>query len=108
MNYLKRVLREIFLKVILSFYLSTNGTVNRSLFFCFCLFVFFFNQVLNAKFLRVKERHLFLEYLGRAHYDPTHPNYISLERLVALPDESFCSEVASASLDDFERFQKTM
>ncbi|MCI4392114.1 hypothetical protein PGIGA_G00142220 [Pangasianodon gigas] len=67
-----------------------------------------FPQVLNAKFLRIRERHLFLEYLGRAHYDPTHPNYISLERLVALPDETFCSEVALASLDDFERFQKTL
>lgn len=67
-----------------------------------------FHQVLNAKFLRIRERHLFLEYLGCAHYDPTHPNYISLERLVALPDETFCSEVASASLEDFERFQKTL
>ncbi|XP_060753325.1 transcription termination factor 3, mitochondrial [Tachysurus vachellii] len=67
-----------------------------------------FPQVLNAKFLRVRERHFFLEYLGRAHYEPTHPNYISLERLVALPDEAFCSEVALASLDDFERFQKTL
>ncbi|XP_036422499.1 transcription termination factor 3, mitochondrial isoform X2 [Colossoma macropomum] len=67
-----------------------------------------FPQVLNAKFLRIRERHLFLEYLGRAHYDPGHPNYVSLERLVALPDETFCSEVALASLDDFERFQKTL
>ncbi|KAL7829633.1 hypothetical protein AOLI_G00305180 [Acnodon oligacanthus] len=67
-----------------------------------------FPQVLNAKFLRIRERHLFLEYLGRAHYDPAHPNYVSLERLVALPDETFCSEVALASLDDFERFQKTL
>lgn len=67
-----------------------------------------FPQILNAKFLHIRERHLFLEYLGRAQYEPTHPNYISLERLVALPDETFCSEVALASLDDFERFQKTL
>ncbi|KAI4871813.1 hypothetical protein NFI96_016371 [Prochilodus magdalenae] len=67
-----------------------------------------FPQVLNAKFLRIKERHLFLEYLGRAHYDPAHPNYVSLERLVALPDETFCSEVALTAVDDFERFQKTL
>ncbi|KAI5091716.1 transcription termination factor 3, mitochondrial precursor, partial [Silurus meridionalis] len=67
-----------------------------------------FPQVLNAKFLRIRERHLFLEYLGRAHYEPNHPSYISLERLVALPDETFCSEVALTSLDDFERFQKTV
>ncbi|KAM9494730.1 transcription termination factor 3, mitochondrial [Clarias gariepinus] len=67
-----------------------------------------FPQVLNAKFLRIRERHLFLQYLGRAHYDPAHPNYISLERLVALPDDTFCTKVALASLEDFERFQKTM
>lgn len=67
-----------------------------------------FPQVLNANFLRIKERHSFLEFLGRAHYDPAHPNYISLEHLVSLPDEIFCTEVALASLDDFERFQKTL
>lgn len=67
-----------------------------------------FPQVLNAKFLRIKERHLFLEYLGRAQYQPSQPNYISLDRLVFLPDDMFCSEVALATLEDFERFQKTL
>ncbi|XP_056335436.1 transcription termination factor 3, mitochondrial [Danio aesculapii] len=67
-----------------------------------------FPQVLNAKFLRIRERHLFLEYLGRAQYQPDQPNYISLDRLVFLPDDVFCSEVALASLEDFERFQKTL
>uniref|UniRef100_A0A8C1SMP2 Transcription termination factor 3, mitochondrial n=1 Tax=Cyprinus carpio TaxID=7962 RepID=A0A8C1SMP2_CYPCA len=67
-----------------------------------------FPQVLNAKFLRIRERHLFLEYLGRAQYQPSQPNYISLDRLVFLPDEVFCSEVALATLEDFERFQKTL
>ncbi|XP_026867474.2 transcription termination factor 3, mitochondrial isoform X1 [Electrophorus electricus] len=67
-----------------------------------------FPQVLNAKFIRIKERHLFLDYLGRAHYEPAHPNYISLQRLVSLPDDVFCTEVALVSLKDFERFQKTL
>ncbi|XP_010902317.1 transcription termination factor 3, mitochondrial isoform X1 [Esox lucius] len=67
-----------------------------------------FPQVLNAKYLRIKERHLFLQYLEKAQYDPAKPNYISLEKLVALPDEAFCTEVASATLEDFELFQKTM
>ncbi|KAK7125168.1 hypothetical protein R3I94_019263 [Phoxinus phoxinus] len=67
-----------------------------------------FPQVLNAKFLRIKERHLFLEYLGRAQYQPSQPNYISLDRLVFLPDDVFCSDVALATLEDFERFQKTL
>ncbi|XP_007245789.3 transcription termination factor 3, mitochondrial [Astyanax mexicanus] len=67
-----------------------------------------FPQVLNSNCLRMKERHLFLEFLGRAHYDPAHPNYISLERLVTVPDDIFCTEVALASFEDFERFQKTL
>ncbi|RXN26280.1 transcription termination factor mitochondrial [Labeo rohita] len=67
-----------------------------------------FPQILNAKFLRIRERHLFLEYLGRAQYQPSQPNYISLDRLVFLPDDVFCSEVALATLEDFEKFQKTL
>ncbi|XP_062265384.1 transcription termination factor 3, mitochondrial [Platichthys flesus] len=67
-----------------------------------------FPQVLNTKYLRVKERHLFLEYLGKAQYDTTLPSYISLDRLVSLPDETFCTELASATLEDFYMFQKTL
>ncbi|XP_029370379.1 transcription termination factor 3, mitochondrial [Echeneis naucrates] len=67
-----------------------------------------FPQVLNSKYLRVKERHLFLEYLGKAQYDPNLPNYISLDRLVSLPDEIFCIELALTTLDDFYLFQKTL
>ncbi|XP_035476846.1 transcription termination factor 3, mitochondrial [Scophthalmus maximus] len=67
-----------------------------------------FPQVLNTKYLRVRERHLFLNYLGKAQYDPNLPNYISLDRLVSLPNETFCTELASASLEDFYVFQKTL
>ncbi|KAM9737460.1 transcription termination factor 3, mitochondrial [Menidia menidia] len=67
-----------------------------------------FPQVLNTKYLRLRERHLFLEYLGKAQYDPTLPGYISLDRLVSLPDEPFCSDLASATLEDFYLFQKTL
>ncbi|XP_051878880.1 transcription termination factor 3, mitochondrial [Pristis pectinata] len=67
-----------------------------------------FPQVFNAKFLRVKDRHLFLEYLGRAQYDPSLPNYISLDKLVATPDDVFCVTLAKATLQDFETFQKTL
>ncbi|XP_040909001.1 transcription termination factor 3, mitochondrial [Toxotes jaculatrix] len=67
-----------------------------------------FPQVLNARYLRVRERHLFLEYLGKAQYDPTLPNYISLDRFVSLPDETFCTELASATIEDFYLFQKTI
>uniref|UniRef100_A0A3Q2PHX9 Transcription termination factor 3, mitochondrial n=1 Tax=Fundulus heteroclitus TaxID=8078 RepID=A0A3Q2PHX9_FUNHE len=67
-----------------------------------------FPQVLNTKFLRLKERHLFLEYLGKAQYDPNLPGYVSLDRLVSLPDETFCGELASATPEDFYLFQKTL
>uniref|UniRef100_A0A3Q3JJJ8 Mitochondrial transcription termination factor 3 n=1 Tax=Monopterus albus TaxID=43700 RepID=A0A3Q3JJJ8_MONAL len=65
-------------------------------------------KVLNTKYLRVRERHLFLEYLGKAQYDSTLPNYISLDRLVSLPDETFCTQVALATVEDFYLFQKTL
>lgn len=65
-------------------------------------------QVLNSKFLRIRERHMFLEYLRKAQYDPALPNYISLDRLASLPDETFCADVASATVEDFYLFQKTL
>ncbi|XP_074056439.1 transcription termination factor 3, mitochondrial isoform X2 [Macrotis lagotis] len=67
-----------------------------------------FPQVFNSKLLKIKERHLFLTFLGKAQYDPQKPNYISLDRLVSIPDEVFCKEVAKASLQDFETFLKTL
>ncbi|XP_051926599.1 transcription termination factor 3, mitochondrial isoform X2 [Hippocampus zosterae] len=67
-----------------------------------------FPQVFNAKFLRIRERHLFLQYLGRANYDPDQANYVSLERLASSPDEIFCTEVALATPEDFYLFQKTL
>ncbi|XP_029299795.1 transcription termination factor 3, mitochondrial isoform X2 [Cottoperca gobio] len=67
-----------------------------------------FPQILNSKYLRIRERHLFLEYLEKAQYDPDLPNYISLERLVFLHDERFCTEVAFVTLEDFNLFQKTL
>ncbi|XP_020824521.1 transcription termination factor 3, mitochondrial [Phascolarctos cinereus] len=67
-----------------------------------------FPQVFNSKLLKIKERHSFLTYLGRAQYDPQKPNYISLDKLVSVPDEVFCKEIAKASLQDFEIFLKTL
>ncbi|KAI1902520.1 hypothetical protein AGOR_G00045600 [Albula goreensis] len=67
-----------------------------------------FPQVLNTSLLRIKERHLFLQHLGKAQYDPTLPGYISLDQLAALPDPAFCAQLAAASLEDFELFQKML
>lgn len=65
-------------------------------------------QVFNSKLLRIKERHLFLKFLGRAQYDPQQPSYIALDKLIALPDDVFCTEVAKTSIDDFQKFLKTL
>ncbi|XP_037359713.1 transcription termination factor 3, mitochondrial isoform X2 [Talpa occidentalis] len=65
-------------------------------------------QIFNTRLFKVKERHLFLNYLGRAQYDPAKPNYISLDKLVSVPDETFCEEMAKASVKDFEKFLKTL
>lgn len=67
-----------------------------------------FPQVFNARLFKVKERHMFLTYLGRSQYDPAKPNYISLDKLVSMPDEIFCEEIAKASVQDFEKFLKTL
>ncbi|XP_061459504.1 transcription termination factor 3, mitochondrial [Rhineura floridana] len=67
-----------------------------------------FPQVFNSKLLRIKERHMFLKLLGRAQYDPKQPSYISLEKLVSLPDDVFCTEVAKAAVQDFHIFLKTV
>lgn len=67
-----------------------------------------FPQVFNTRLFKVKERHLFLTYLGRAQYDPAKPNYISLDKVVSMPDEIFCEEIAKASIQDFEKFLKTL
>lgn len=67
-----------------------------------------FPQVFNTRLFKVKERHMFLTYLGRAQYDPAKPNYISLDKLVSMPDEVFCEEIAKTSVQDFEKFLKTL
>ncbi|XP_060249090.1 transcription termination factor 3, mitochondrial isoform X3 [Meriones unguiculatus] len=67
-----------------------------------------FPQVFNTRVFKIKERHLFLAYLGKAQYDPAKPNYVSLGKFVSIPDEVFCEEIAKASVNDFEKFLKTL
>ncbi|KAG8441775.1 hypothetical protein GDO86_010813 [Hymenochirus boettgeri] len=67
-----------------------------------------FPQIFNTKLLKIKERHQFLTYLGRAIYDPAQPNYVSLDKMVFLPDEVFCDEVAKTNVEDYEKFLKTL
>ncbi|XP_069477499.1 transcription termination factor 3, mitochondrial isoform X1 [Ambystoma mexicanum] len=67
-----------------------------------------FPQVFNTRLLKVKERHMFLTFLGRAQYDPAQPNYVSLDKFISVPDEVFCVDIAKASVQDFQTFLKTL
>ncbi|XP_059103683.1 transcription termination factor 3, mitochondrial [Peromyscus eremicus] len=67
-----------------------------------------FPQVFNTRVFKIKERHLFLTYLGKVQYDPAKPNYVSLDKFVSVPDEVFCKEIAKTSVKDFEKFLKTL
>ncbi|KAJ7337982.1 hypothetical protein JRQ81_010508 [Phrynocephalus forsythii] len=67
-----------------------------------------FPQVFNLRLMRIQERHMFLEFLGRAQYDPVQPNYVSLDKLATLSDDAFCTEIAKAKLEDFKKFLKTL
>ncbi|ERE60462.1 transcription termination factor 3, mitochondrial isoform X1 [Cricetulus griseus] len=67
-----------------------------------------FPQVFNTRVFKIKERHSFLAYLGKAQYDPAKTNYVSLDKFVSIPDEVFCKEIAKTSVDDFEKFLKTL
>ena len=43
---------------------------------------------------------------GRDQYDPTRPQYVSLEALARFDDQQF-AKVAGVSIDEFHRYLKT-
>jgi len=65
-------------------------------------------HVLLARLSRLRQRHLFLHGLGKAQYDPSLPNYISLLALVTGGDAEFASNVAGAAPDSYILFLKTL
>ena len=65
-------------------------------------------QVFYSREFRIKQRHLFLQKIHKAQYDPEKPNYISLKDLVTGDDLHFATEVAKSSLATFNLFLKTM
>lgn len=64
--------------------------------------------ILGCRESRLKQRHLFLEKIGKAQYDPNKPNYVSLTSLISGTDGVFCSEVAKSSVDIFNMFLKSL
>lgn len=65
-------------------------------------------KVLTSRKFRIQQRHLFLEKLGRAQYDPKKEHYVSLEKLVAGTDSEFCANVAKSSVQAYNTFLKSL
>lgn len=57
---------------------------------------------------RVKQRHTFLERLGRAQYDPKKENFVPIMALVEDTDIEFCKNYAKCNVSDFNIFLKTL
>ncbi|XP_050360890.1 transcription termination factor 3, mitochondrial [Nymphalis io] len=65
-------------------------------------------NVLLCRNFKVKQRHMFLENLGRAQYNPNKENYIPLKALIENTDSEFCKNYAKCNVDDFNLFLKTL
>ena len=65
-------------------------------------------NALRKRIRDIKERHLFLEHIGRAQYNPALPNYVSLRALTTKRDTEFCDEVAKVSVKKYNEFLKTL
>lgn len=57
---------------------------------------------------KVKQRHTFLERLGRAQYNPTKENFVPIIALVEDTDVEFCRKYAKCNVSDFNTFLKTL
>ncbi|XP_014358503.2 transcription termination factor 3, mitochondrial [Papilio machaon] len=65
-------------------------------------------HILLHRNFKVKQRHTFLEKLGRAQYNPTIENFVPLNALFELTDIEFCKKYAKCHVDDFNMFLKTL
>ncbi|XP_067002509.2 transcription termination factor 3, mitochondrial [Anabrus simplex] len=65
-------------------------------------------EILGSREFRTKQRHLFLESLDRAQYDPTAEGYVPLNKLVSGTDIEFCQNIAKTSVGTFNAFLKTL
>ncbi|VEN45867.1 unnamed protein product [Callosobruchus maculatus] len=65
-------------------------------------------EILTCRQSRLKQRHLFLEKLGRAQYNPKKPNYVALASLVADSDSNFATELAKSSITVYNEFLKSL
>lgn len=67
-----------------------------------------FPEVLLSREFRLKQRHGFLKFLGKAQYNPQKDLYISPEKLVEGDDENFVLNVAKSNMVTYDRYLKTL
>ncbi|XP_055598205.1 transcription termination factor 3, mitochondrial [Uranotaenia lowii] len=67
-----------------------------------------FPEILLSRDYRLKQRHGFLTFLGKAQYNPRKELYISLKTLVEGSDEEFVLDVAKSSMECYNNYLKTL
>lgn len=65
-------------------------------------------SVLRTRQHITQQRHLFMKHIGRAQFDPTKENFVSLQALVTGRDVEFCDKVAKVPVKQFNDFLKTL
>ncbi|XP_055537875.1 transcription termination factor 3, mitochondrial [Wyeomyia smithii] len=65
-------------------------------------------EILLARDHRIKQRHGFLQFLGKAQYNPRKELYVSPKTLVEGTDQDFVIEVAKSDMMSFNNYLKTL
>ena len=68
----------------------------------------FYPPILQTPYVLLKTRYAYLKHLDRLQLDPTKPNYVSLKDLVVHNDKDFCQRIAKTTIDDFNKFIKSI
>lgn len=66
------------------------------------------SHILHYREYKVKQRHEYLQLIGRAQYDPTKDLYVSPMQLVVGTDEEFAKNVANTSYEKFQSFLRQL
>ncbi|XP_055380774.1 transcription termination factor 3, mitochondrial [Condylostylus longicornis] len=70
--------------------------------------ILLYPHILTSRLFRIKERHKFLKYLGKAQYDMNEGQFISPKQLVEGTDEYFVKNICNSSMEEYENFLRTL
>jgi len=65
-------------------------------------------EILTSRVHRMRQRHEFLKFLGKAQFDHTKPGYISLRSFIEGTDKDFILGICKSSLRVYDDFLKTL